>query len=64
MIVTDYLRSHLREDHNIILSAVIFVQKGMLLPQTITPRDIMQAFMNPTFTIIVHYVEDISTCFS
>jgi hypothetical protein len=41
MIVTDYLRSHLREDHNIILSAVIFAQKGMLLPQIITPRDIM-----------------------
>jgi hypothetical protein len=44
MIATYHIISQLREDYDIKLSAIIFVQKGILLPQVVTPRDIIQAF--------------------
>jgi hypothetical protein len=44
MVVTENLMSQLREDCEIILSAIIFAQKGTLLPQVITRENIIQAF--------------------
>jgi hypothetical protein len=44
MIIIEHLISKLREDYDIILSAIIFAQKGILLPQIITSEDIIEAF--------------------
>jgi hypothetical protein len=44
MIVAEYLVSQLPEEYGIILPAIIFAQKGILLPKIITPEDIIQAF--------------------
>jgi hypothetical protein len=44
MIIVEHLVSQLREEYDIILSAITFAQKGILFPQIITPEDIIEAF--------------------
>jgi hypothetical protein len=44
VIVVEYLVSQLPEECDIILSAITFAQKGILLPQIITPEEIIEAF--------------------
>jgi hypothetical protein len=44
MIIAEHLVSQLRKEYDIILSAITFAQKGILLPQIVTPEDITEAF--------------------
>jgi hypothetical protein len=51
MIVVEHLVGQLREEYDIILSAITFAQKGILLPQIITPEDIIEAFQQSQSTL-------------
>jgi hypothetical protein len=44
MIIIEHVISQLKENYDIILSAIIFAQKGILSPQIITPEDIIEVF--------------------
>jgi hypothetical protein len=47
MKIIEHLIGQLKKEYDPLLFAVIFVQKGILLPQIITPGDIIRAFRTP-----------------
>jgi hypothetical protein len=53
MIVIEHLISQLKGEYDTLLFAIIFAQKGILLPQIITPGDIIRAFQN-SHSILPH----------
>jgi hypothetical protein len=47
MKIIEYLIGQLKEEYDTLLFKIIFVHKGILLPQIITHWDIIRAFRTP-----------------
>jgi hypothetical protein len=61
MIIVEHVVSQLREEYDIILSAINFAQKGILFPQIITPEDIIETFQQSQ-SILPTALSSPSTC--